>query len=403
MSAALRFPPVIKNALLAKEQTLSHAKTMSGFLDDLGTSLWEVVDGMADAVGAAMTSVVNAVKQMGETIALVIRAAIGDVKWSEVLHSLGEVFQDVGNVLVVINPIRLYTNFLKEAPLTSHAFNELDKFSGGMISTGVNVSDVVWRSIRGDPVSKYELLQDAIFIIQVAAIVFTGPVGIGIMVGTMVGRQVCSKQTEARDACMVAFQIAGAAAGTWASAASGLTWGTAAEIADESTLSAAEEEAWLAGDDAYQAFLQRQAEQVALQQTTEFLPHLSAAAENYLLSQGIGVATQQLSNLCDKQGWAGGKECDILAQVAGNYVRNEMTNNIPFEEFLAQEVARVGAEELMLQWFPPSSPEHQAIKRAWQIKRTTYEVPQYVVQEGGGIGAFLLLAAGGAMVLMGAS
>lgn len=376
---------------------------MDGFFDDLGDTLWDAVDGLADAMASAMTSIVNTVKQIGETIALVVRAAIGDVKWSEVFDSLGKVFQEVGNILVVINPIRLATNFLKEAPLTSHAFNELDKFTGGMLTTATNVSDVVWRSIRGDPISKYELIQDAIFIIQIAAIIFTGPVALGIMVGTMVGREVCSKQTEAKDACLVAFQIAGAAAGSWASAASGLTWGAAAEITEDTALSAAEQEAWLAGDEAYQAFLQRQAEQIALSQTTAFLPHLSAAAENYLLSQGIGVASQQLANLCDKQGWAGGKECDILAEVAGNYVRNELTNQIPFEEFLATEVARIGVEELMLQWFPPESPEYQAIKRQWQIKYVNVPVPGETVikQTGLSAGTLLLLAAGAATFLLG--
>lgn len=390
----------------AKNFSLRHLTTneqqMSGFFDDLLDSAWDAVAGLADAMSEVMTSVVNTIKQIGETIALIVRAAIGDVDWSEVFSSLGHIFQEIGNIMVVVNPLRVWTDILKEAPLTKHAFNELDKFTGGFITNVTNVSDVVWRGMRGDPISKAEILKDIITIIQIVAIVFTGPIGIGIMVGTWVGREVCKNQTHARDACMVAFQILGAAFGSYAGAATGLTWGTTAEaLAEGAEMSAAEQAAWLEGDAAYQAWLEQQAEYLALQSSTSFVPHLTAAAEQMLLNRGIDEVTKQAIQVCKNSNVVGNHECEILTQVAANYITAPA--NIEWPQFLAMEVARIGVSELMDQWFPPESKEARAIK--WVIKYHDVVVPYEVASaepKKFGAGGLLLLAAGGMMLLVGA-
>ena len=376
-----------------------------GFFGDLFDSVFDLVEGLANAVAGALEYTIKAIAHIGETIALIVRAVVGDVGWDAVLDELGEVFQDIGAVLVYLNPVRLSYEWLSEAPLTAHAFHELDKFTGGMLTTAANLSDLPWRAMRGDPISKAELLQDALLIITIVAIVFTGPVGLGVLVGSMVGREVCSKQTEARDACQVAFQIAGAAAGSWGSAVTGVTWGTAAETAQAFSageLSAAEEAAWLAGDEAYQTFLLQQAEHQALMSTTSFLPHLVAAGENYLLNAGINTATQHAAELCQAAHLMGSEECRILSQVAANYIKSD--SNQPWEEFMAQEVARIGAEQLMLSWFPQHSPEHQAIQAQWQIKYVDVPYDQTViVQQQQDKRPLLLLAGGVALMLMGAA
>lgn len=353
---------------------------MSGFFEDLGEFIGNGIDGLAQGISGAITGIVDTIKQLGETIALIVRAVIGDVEWSEVMDSLGVVFQNIGTVLVWLSPERNIYNWLTQSRLTAHAFNELDKFTGGMLTTAVNISDLPWRAMRGDPISKQELIKDAMLIIQIVMIYFTGPVGLGIMVGTMVGREVCSHQTEAKDACMVAFQIVGAAAGSWASAATGLTWGTAAEVTNDAVMSTAEQNAWLAGDEAYQSFLRNQAQQIALSQTTAFLPHLAAAGEQYLVNAGFTEATRLVANACKDSDIIGDRECEIVSQIASNYVRTQVEGvEEPWEDFLAREIARVGAEELMLQWFPPESPEHQAIRRQWEIRYIDVPVDQTVV------------------------
>ena len=386
------------NFILEHVMSERHSLGMGGFIDDFFDSVFDAVAGLRDAMKGVIQGIANTVKKIVETVVLVVRAAIGDVKWSEVFHSLGEVFREIGNVIVLLNPAKLAYDWLSTAPITAHAFRELDKFTGGMITTAVNVSTLPGRALRGDPISKYELIQDALFIIQVAAVVYTGPVALGMMVGTMVGREICSKQTEAQEICMASFQIAGAAAGTWASAVSGVTWGAAAELTS-GAITSAEEAAWLQGDEAYQAFLDKQAEAFALEASTSYMAHLSPAASQYLLSKGIDAATQELTRTCQRQGWAGSRECEILSQVAGNYARNELTTHVPWDEFLAIEIARIGAEELMLQWFPPESKEAKAIKRQWNIKYV--DQPYEVAGEGRGKGGALLIAAGAAMLILG--
>ena len=372
-----------------------------GFFDDLWGTITSGIEGLADALQGVLESTIAAISHIGETVALIIRAAIGDVSWTKVLDEMGVIFQDIGAVLVYINPVTFGYNWLKEAPLTSHAFNELDKFTGGLITTAANVSSLPGRALRGDPISKQELILDALLIITVVAIVYTGPVGLGVMLGTMVGRQVCSKQTEAKDACMVAFQIAGAASGSWVSAATDVTWGTAAENASEyaaGEMSDAEAQAWLAGDDAYQAFITTQEENIALSQTTAFLPHLTAAAENYLLTAGINTATRRAAELCQAAHLLGSNECKILSQVAADYIKSPAEQD--WEDFLGEEVARIGASQIMLQWFPPNSPEAASIKK-WQIKYV--DMPADQTQNKLDPKALLLLAGGAALVLMGAS
>ncbi|NJM09360.1 MAG: hypothetical protein HC883_00210 [Bdellovibrionaceae bacterium] len=351
----------LKNAVLRHRV---HQRGMgAGFLEDLGDSIGSMITGLAEAMSGAITATINTIKKLGETIALIVRAAIGDISWDRVLRSLGEVFQDVGQVLYYLNPVRYSHEWLKEAPLTKHAFNELDKFTGGMLTTAANLSDLPFRAMRGDPISKAELIADALLAFQIAAVVFTGGgyLAIGLMVGTMVGRQVCSKQTQAKEACMAAFQIVGAAVGGWAS---GSTWGAGIE----SGFSAAEEQAWLSGDQAYAQFIKDQA-------SSNLLTHLSSSASKYLTNAGIDQATQQAVLLCQTQKWAGRQECAIIGQVANNYLSSE--GDEPFEDFLAREVARIGAEQLMLQWFPPDTKEHQAIQ--WQIKYTDMPVDQTVI------------------------
>lgn len=368
---------------------------MGGFFDDVGKFFEDAVSGLAEALEGALQGVINTIKQIGETVALVVRAAIGDVEWSEVLDSVGVIFQQVATVAVYLNPIRMSYELLSTSPLTAHAFNELDKFTGGMITTATNVSDLPLRAMRGDPISKVELIRDALFIIQVAAIVFTGPVGLGLMLGVMVGKQVCSKQTHAQEACTAAFAIAGAAAGSWGSAASGVNWGTS--FWESGNVVASDGSGFVAGESAYNAAL---ANQAALA-STDYAAHFTIAASEYLTERGIHVITQEAVALCQRQGWAGDRECQIVGGIAEDFVNADPDKN--WDEFLAEEVARIGAEELMLQWFPPESPEHQAIaKKKWEIKYVDQAVDQTVIKKTTlDPKALLLGAAGIAMFLVG--
>lgn len=355
----------------------------ANFFDQLGDTVWDAVTGLNNALEGWITSAINTIKQLGETLALIVRACVGDVSWSEVLKSAGKVFQDIGAVVYYLNPFRAGYEWLKQAPLTAHAFNELDKFTGGMITNAVNVSDLVARAMRGDPISKTELVKDAILIIQVCAIIFSGGsyLIIGAMIGTMVGRQVCSKQTEAKDACMAAFQIAGAAVGGW---------GDSITAAASSEMTVAEENAWLQGDDAYSQFLD-----------TSLEGHLTAAGQKYLTDQGIDLISQGAVRMCQKGHWSGSKECQIIGEVVNDYLKSP--GDQEWDDFLASEIAKIGAEQLMMQWFPKNSRPYRAIQKKWQIRYVDApSTTDVTASQGLNPKALLLMAAAAAAVLVGA-
>lgn len=372
----------LKRDLFSRKLKPQHLGMGAGFFDIVGDTVWDAITGLNDAMEGALTAAINTVKQIGETLALIVRACIGDVPWSSVLGSLGEVFQGVGAVLYYMNPARIAYNWLSTAPLTAHAFAELDKFTGGMITTAVNLSDLPARAMRGDPISTVELIRDALLVIEIAAVVFSGGtyLMIGGIIGTMVGRQVCGHQTEAKEACMMAFQIAGAAVGSWGDSVAGAA---SAEMTD------AEENAWLNGDDAYANYLDQSVE-----------GHLQYAGQKFLTDQGISVISQGAIKMCQKGKWVGSNECKIMGEVVTDYLQNGTDED--FSDFLATEIAKIGAEQLMLQWFPPKSKEHQAIQRQWTLRYV--DEPQAADVNQGQVNpfTFLLLAAGAAAVLIGA-
>jgi|GEM_PF-4719766 len=354
---------------------------------DIGESFTDAIAGLSDAIGGALTATLQAVEHLGETIALIVRASIGDVSWDAVLGELGKIFQDIGTIIVYLNPNRGAYDWLQESPITSHAFNELDKFSGGMITTAKNISTLPGRAMRGDAITKQELIQDVMFGIQVILIATSGGayLAMGMMLGTMVGNQVCSKQTEHQDACMVAFQIVGAAAGQWSANELGLN-------VVEAGISQAEQQAFLQGPEAYAQYMARQGALTS----TSFVSQLSTATQNYMTTAGIDKVTQRAVALCQSGKIVGSRECEILGQIVSDYVK--APSDIKWVDFLANEIVSLGQQELLLQWFPPDSPEAQAIK----IRIKYVDVPGGIVRVKKFDPKTLLLIAGGvAAVVMG--
>lgn len=333
------------------------------FWSDLGNTLTDGVAGLTQALGSALEAVVHTIGQIGETIALVVRACIGDVSWGDVLDSFGKVFQDIGTAMVFLDPTRQVYNWLSKAPLTGHAFHELDKFTGGMLTNVANVSDLPGRILRGDAISKLELIKDALFILQVVVVIITFPEGLALMVAMMVGRNVCSKQTQAREACMGAFVIAGAAVGDWAG------------------------------------------------EGNTFFDALEDAGLDFLKDTGVNIATRELIKLCQEDAWAGKHECQIMGTVLADYIKSDPDDMDDWAEFLGRELAKIGVSELILELYPPNSRERGAIERHIPPKPTK---PLNVVNVPGASGSassstvmnpltYLMLAAGAAAVLIGGS
>lgn len=382
----------------------------SGFFDDLGDTLWSGVTGLTDALSGALQDIIHTVEQIGETIALVVRACMGQVSWSSVLDSLGTVFQDIGSAMVLLDPTRQLFDWLGSAKLTAHAFAELDKFTGGDLTTLKNLSDLPGRVLRGDPISKNELIKDALFIIQVVAIIVTFPEGLGVAVAMMIGKQVCAKQTEARDVCMAAFEVVGIAVGDWAA-----DWSTATEDLADTSLETEFDNLPAEGsiEDAYNSIAADAGDAGTTSATTAATDvashydtvqgYLSDAAGTVLENQGITLVTREASILCQTNQWAGRNECNIMSTVLADYLKQD--EDTDWTSFLAKEIGKIGMIELMLQWFPKNSPEYLALQRHLIVQVPTPLITPPVVTTQAGLNpwTFLILAAGAASVVMGAS
>lgn len=95
---------------------------------------------------------------------------IGKIDWQQIGLNLQSITSNIAHVLYELNPYHLVYMGLSTNPLTEHAFRELDKFTGGALTSVENVSSLPARVVRGDAISKEELVSDALFILRVAAV-----------------------------------------------------------------------------------------------------------------------------------------------------------------------------------------------------------------------------------------
>lgn len=335
--------------------------TMGDFWSDINPfdDIGNFVTGLSEAIGNVIETIVVTIGNVIQIIADIVSGIFKLIPWDKLFENLAYIARAVSNIAVQLNPLRLAYNFLSENPLTKHTFQELDKFTGGMITSAVNVSDLAARAMRGDAISKEELLRDALFCLQVAAVVVGGPAAAGGLVGNMVGKEVCKNAGEAKEACKIAVTIASVAAADYAS--SMLSTGSAS-----------------------------------------ITTSLSTSAVKVLDQRLVQEASKQAIRICQEQNWAGDRECAIMAQVAANYINAPEGTDWP--TFLANEVARIGVAALMEEWFPKGSPERNAIRV--RIEQEVIPVPgQTIVYETkpkANAGLVLLLAGGAALLVAGA-
>lgn len=378
----------IKNARDVKKLIYKQTKTM-GFLGDLFDNIFDFLENVLKTV---FETIKNIIKFTLQTVFNVIRvvlmtvgAIVGAVKWSEVKDALKDTLKSISNLAINLMPFRAIWTVLTTSDLTDNFFKELDEFTGGMITSAVNVSDLIWRVGRGDHITKEELLRNALFILQVAAVVIGGPAAAGGIFGSMVGRQVCENAGKAKEACTAAFVIAGAAAGGYLSAETGVSWGAGA--AKQGAASVTSQAA-----DAGSEIAKR-----------GFTDYLNDAGQTFIEQRLVQVASREAIKLCQKENWVSDKACSILGNIAANYIN--APEGTDWVEFLAQEAGRIGVSELLADAFPKNSPEHAAIRR--RIVENTVQVPgQHIIYEeyeGGGSGnagkALLAIGAAGAALL----
>lgn len=366
-----------------------------GFSWDPIGDITDFAQGLGEAIGQALNTIVQVVGQIIEVILKVITDVLNIIAWDKVFENLALVVREASNIAVQLNPTRLVYNFLAENPLTSHTFKELDKFTGGMITNLNNVSDLMYRAARGDAISKQELIKDAMFGLQVAALVVGGPAAAGGLVGNMIGKEVCKKAGDAKDACQIAVTVAAAATANYAADVYGVNWGLNTGT-EQLTDTSGQTVSTGTTDTLVQAQQNNLNALFAESGTLNFSDYLSTTAYNVLQQRGVQEVSKRAIELCQQGQWVGDRECAILGQIAANYVNRP--DGMDWPEFLAQEAARLGVSLLMEQWFPPNSPERRAI----EVVNNTVpgQTIIYETKPKSSNGMLVLLAGGAAALLM---
>jgi hypothetical protein len=121
--------------------------------------------------------VISAAEQFLNQVAQIIHnlgVAIANINWQQLANNIGMIASVVANVLLQATPMYYLYNGLSSNPLTSHAFRELDKLTGGLITDVANIQTLPLRVVRGDPITKDECIRDGLLGLKVAAIILSG-------------------------------------------------------------------------------------------------------------------------------------------------------------------------------------------------------------------------------------
>jgi hypothetical protein len=309
--------------------------------NQLGTGAGEFVN---SASHAAQDAIASAIKAYGAYLNI-----FGDVlkgkNADEILADIGKLGQAVGDVIVKTNLTAIIIKVYKENSLTAHTFHELDRISGGMLTSYANVSTLPARAMRGDAISKQELVRDALLGLQVVAVIFGGPAAAYAIAGSMVGHEACKNVGANKEACEAAVTIVAAA------------YGGNMTILDAGTV--------------------------------------------YLDQRIQQAASREITRACENGHWLGDNECKVMAEITAAYLL--MPPDTDWPKFLAEYGVRLGLSLVMQQWFPKNSPEQRAIQYVNQTIPVPFEEYVYGDQPKKGGAFFLLAAATGAMLILGGS
>lgn len=366
-----------------------------------------LIPGLGPAVNQIVENSVQSVENVVAATGQAVGQAVGSISLQGVVNSLGTIVRSVSDIVVKMNPEVIAFNYMKNDAILGHPFNELDKFTGGTITTAVNVSSLPARAARGDAISKQELVKDALFAIEVAAIILSGgsaAVVIGGIVGNWTGNQICSKQTQAQDACKIAFTVVGAAAGATVSDALSDA-SSSSDLADDSLDDGEDADADTdtnTDTDTDTADSAGDTEDTSV----SFTDNLSASAQKTFTSQIDSAATKVAIALCKQNQWVGATECSVLGQIAADYLKQDPDDVDDWIDFLAKEAAKLGVSLLLGNAFPAGSPERNALLAVSGIAPTTSKTPQSVTHNlavatgatSGGVAAALLILGGAALI-----
>lgn len=340
----------------------------------------------------ALKSVVQVISNIVNVIKNLVGYVLGKVSWQELMESAGKLFREVGNFFAIINPIRYAYNLLMDSELTRHSFKELDKFTGGLLTDVTNLSDIAFRGMRGDAISKMELMRCAFAALKIAAVFSFGIGGAlqinftaaGGIVGSWFGNEICKHQTASNQgACKAAFAVVGAVTGS----------GIGNYLKDQAVVDTAFENV---KDEASM----REAERLAAEQAERTVfDSVYEAGQAEIKKQLSKEVVDQLEVICQRQNWAGDRECTVIGSIARDYIAKDPDKSLT--QFLAEQAAELGVSLVLERVFPVESPEARAVRK--EYVRRYYDVPYDVVYDEpqkSNAGALLALTAAGAGLLL---
>lgn len=152
-----------------------YQKSMGGNLfDDAARSILDAFAPITDIIFKITDFIIGGIVRLIERAILAIIKVIREIDWKAIGAFIGD---KLGNFLANYNPFHLAWEFLKNFPLTAQLAKTLDELTGGLFTTLDRLSTLTGRALRGDPISKAELLHDTLFCIKVAVAIVSGPVG----------------------------------------------------------------------------------------------------------------------------------------------------------------------------------------------------------------------------------
>jgi len=170
---------------------------MHGFLSDITGGLVSdnPLDTLTNLIGGLdpttqLKYLLNSIEYVNKSIS----QQLSYIDWGQIGRNLGDAASVIANVLIQIDPehasYMLFTTTDIGGISTGHTFNEFNKVTGGLFTSVDNVWTLPSRVVRGDPISKAELVDDAMLLLKVAVIVMTfGTAGAaGAMIGVGAGQ-----------------------------------------------------------------------------------------------------------------------------------------------------------------------------------------------------------------------
>lgn len=166
-------PPI---NVYSNEFVLRSAPNMgAGFLEEIIGVVTHGILSAMQAVADAVFYVVSLIKRALVAVA----EMISNIDWEGIGKTLG-------NLMVNLNPYHLIWGALKAFPLTSMLCHNLDQLTGGMFTTMDNLSTLLGRAMRGDGISKAELLDDVLFCFRVVTFIYGGwALQVGVVAGQL--------------------------------------------------------------------------------------------------------------------------------------------------------------------------------------------------------------------------